>query len=142
MSFMSLFFVLFVPQTRPFTIETSLGQGQKGQKGQCHPLLYSTVIRKLCMKHQFEALPKNFSANVMPELNINQLDNKVTHISLNDMYNYKKRQNLSKTQFKTNCIKNWNKLPMDLKVLPYLSGKECLHRALKTIKNYSKNELN
>ena len=77
----------------------------------------------------------------MPKLNINQLDNKVSRISLNDMYNYKKCQNLAETQFKNSCIKNWNKLPMDLKVLPYSSGKECLHRALKTIKNYSGNKL-
>ena len=97
--------------------------------------LYSTVIRKLCMKHQFEALPKNFSVNIMPEMNINQLENKVTRISLSDMYDYKKCQNLDRTHFKSSCIKTWNELSMDLKVLPYSSGKKCLHKALKTIKN-------
>ena len=101
--------------------------------------LYSTVIRKLCMKHQFEALPKHFSEDIMPELNINQLENKITRISLNDMYNYKNCQNQDRTQFKTSCIKNWNKLTMDLKVLPYTSGKECLHRALKNLRNYNSN---
>ena len=98
--------------------------------------LYSTVMRKLCMKHHFEALPKNFSENIMPELNINQLENKITHISLNDMYNYKKCQDIDKTHFKTSCIKNWNKLTMDLKVLPYSSGKESMHKVLKSLKNY------
>ena len=76
----------------------------------------------------------------MPELNINQLENKITRISLNDMSNYKKCQNIHKTHFKTSCIKNWNKLTMDLKVLPYSSGKEYLHRALKKLKNYNYNK--
>ena len=99
--------------------------------------LYSTVITKLCMKHQFEALPKNFSTNIMPELNVTQLENKISRISLKDMYNYKNCQNPNSTQFKTSCIKNWNSLSFDLKVLPYSSGKEYLHRALKklTIQN-------
>ena len=96
--------------------------------------LYSTVIRKLCMKHQFEALPKNFSENIMPNLNINQLENRISRISLKDMYNYRNCQKLDSTQFKTNCIKHWNSLSFELKVLPYLSGKECLHRALKNLK--------
>ena len=91
----------------------------------------------MCMKHQFGALPKNFSENIMPELNINQLENKITRISLNDMYNYKKCQNQDRTHFKSSCIKDWNKLTMDIKVLPYSSGKECLHRALKNLRNYN-----
>jgi hypothetical protein len=102
--------------------------------------LYNTVIQKLCMKHQFEVLPKKFSENIMPELNINQLENKISRISLNDMYNYKKCQDIDKTHFKTSCIKNWNKLTMDLKVLPYSSGKEYLHRALKNLKKYNYNK--
>ena len=97
--------------------------------------LYCSVIQKLCMKHHFEALPKTFAANMMPNLNINQLENKITRISLNDMYNYKNCQNLERTQFKTSCIDNWNKLPMNLKALPYSSGKEYLHRALKNLRN-------
>ena len=84
--------------------------------------LYTIVIRKICMKHQFGALPKNISENIMPKLNINQLDNKITRISLNDMYNYKECQNQDRTHFKSNCIKDWNKLTMDIKVLPYSSG--------------------
>ena len=83
----------------------------------------------------------NFSENIMPELNINQLENKITRISLNDMYNYKKCQNIDRTKFKSSCIKTWNNLSMDLKVLPYSSGKDYLHRALKTIKSYSYNKI-
>ena len=70
----------------------------------------------------------------MPDLNIDQLENRISRISLNDMYNYKNCQKQNSTQFKTNCIKNWNSLSFELKVLPYLSGKECLHRALKNLK--------
>ena len=95
--------------------------------------LYSTVIRKLCMKHHFEALPKNFTMNIMPELNVMQLENKISRISLKHMYNYKNCQNLCTTQFKTSCIKNWNSLSFDLKVLPYSFGKNYLHRALKNL---------
>ena len=68
--------------------------------------LYSNVIRKLCMKHQFEALPKNFSDNIMPKLNINQLQNRISRISLKDMYNYENCRKLDSTKFKTGCIKN------------------------------------
>ena len=85
------------------------------------------------MKHQFEALPKNFSMNIMPELNVNQLENKISRISLKDMYNYKNCQNMCSTQFKTSCIKHWNSLSFDLKVLPYSFGKNYLHRALKNL---------
>ena len=49
----------------------------------------------------------------------------------------KKCQNLDRTQFKTSCIKNWNKLSVNLKVLPCSSGNECLHRALKMLRNYN-----
>ena len=96
--------------------------------------LYSTIIRKLCMKHQFEALPNNFSTNVMPILNVNQLENKISRISLQDMYNYKKCKNIDSTKFKTSCIKNWNSLPFEFKTLPYSHGKKYLHRALKHLK--------
>ena len=95
--------------------------------------LYSNVIRKLCMKHQFETLPNNFSEHIMPELKVKKLENKITHISLNNMYDYKSCKNQNNTQFKTSCIKHWNSLSFDLKVLPYSSGKKCLHRALKKL---------
>ena len=54
----------------------------KHTNGKIHDIrdLYSTVIRKLCMKHHFEALPKNFSLNIMPELNVGQLENKISRI--------------------------------------------------------------
>ena len=67
----------------------------------------------------------------MPKLYVNQLENKVTRISLKDMYNYKNYENLNNTHFKTNCSKIWNSLSFELKLLPYTSGKDCLHRALK-----------
>ena len=96
-------------------------------------VLYSTVIKKLCMKHHFGLLPNCISENLMPELYVNQLENKVTRISLKDMYNYKNYENLDTTHFKANCSKIWNSLSFELKLLPYTSGKDCLHRALKKL---------
>ena len=95
--------------------------------------LYINVIKKLCTKHHYQTLPSNFSENIMPKLNINQLENKISRISLNDMYNYKTCQEINSTPFKTNCIKNWNSLSFELKTLPYSTGKAYLHRNLKTV---------
>ena len=95
--------------------------------------LYQTVINKLCMKHHFGALPNNFAKEIMPEFNIDQLDNKITRISLNDMYDYKSNQNLDNTKFKNSCKENWNSLSFQLKVLPYSLSKIHMHRAIKTL---------
>ena len=95
--------------------------------------LYSTVIKKLCMKHHFGILPNNFSLNIMPEFNVSQLENKISRISLDNMYDYKKCNNLLSTQLKKNCIHIWNSLQFDIKALPYMSGKETCYKALKAI---------
>ena len=50
--------------------------------------IYDNVIKKLCIKHHFGTLPPHFSKCAMPEFNINQLQNKISRMSLNKMYNY------------------------------------------------------
>ena len=95
--------------------------------------LYMNVIKKLCIKDHYQTLPNYFSENIMPKLNVNQLENKISHISLNDMYDYTNSQDTNSTPFKTNCIQNWNSLPFELETLSYSTGKECLHRTLKTV---------
>ena len=96
--------------------------------------LYNGVIKKLCMKHHFRMLPNNFSQNIMPDYNDSQLGNKISRISLEHMYDYQTNKNLSSTAFKDKCIDIWNSLPFDIKMLPYLSGKETIYKALKIIK--------
>ena len=93
--------------------------------------LYSSVIKKLCMKHHFEKLPHYFSKTIMPEFNIDQLQNKITRISLDEMYNYKSHPKDFYSQLKTNCIKHWNSLPLTVKSLPYMSSKDSLFKHLK-----------
>ena len=85
--------------------------------------LYSTVIRKLCMKHDCGKLPHNFSTTIMPDFNINQLENKISRISLSQMYDYKNSSKPSISDLKTNCIIHWNSLSMAIKSLPYTSSR-------------------
>ena len=87
------------------------------------------------MKHHCDKLPHEFSINVMPKLNIHQLDNKISRVSLSHMYNYQNKMMPSTTDFQSSCIKYWNCLPMTIKSLPYTSAKENLHRHLKQLSN-------
>ena len=96
-------------------------------------ILYRKVIKKLCVKHHYQMLPNSFSENIMPKLYVSQLENKITRISLNDMYNYANCEDTNNTPFKTSCIQNWNSLSFSFKTLPYSSGKECLHKTLKMV---------
>ena len=50
--------------------------------------LYENVIKKLCMKNHFNILPSNFCNNTMPQINFNKLENRISRISLNQMYDY------------------------------------------------------
>ena len=83
------------------------------------------------MKHHFGMLPHYFSHCVMPEFNIYQLQNKISRISLDEMYNYKIPPKILETDLKASCVKNWNNLPLELKTLPYSSSKHELYRILK-----------
>ena len=83
------------------------------------------------MKHHFGVLPHYFSQYVMPDFNIDQLQNKISRISLDEMYNYKTPPKLLETNLKASCIKNWNNLPLELKTLPYSSSKHELYKILK-----------
>ena len=95
--------------------------------------LYKNVIKKQCMKHHFGLLPSNFRKNTMPSINYTQLDNRISRISLNLMYDYKIFKKDYTSDFKMNCTQLWNSLPFDIKSMPYLSGKENIHRALKLV---------
>ena len=85
------------------------------------------------MKHHCDKLPHLFSANIMPKLNIQQLGNKISCVSLELMYDYDIKTTKSTTDFQHNCIKYWNSLPMTIKSLPYMSTKEDLYKHLKTL---------
>ena len=101
--------------------------------GQIKPIkdLYSNSIKKLSMKHHYGKLPHHFSKNVMPDFNITQLDNKITRISLDHMYDYKNSTTASDTHLKLNCIKLWNTLPFTVKASPYTSSKDSIYKNLK-----------
>ena len=83
--------------------------------------LYSNVINRLCFKHHAGLLPSYFCENIMPEFNIVQLQNKVTRITLDQMYNYKNTLSSMNTKLKASCVKTWNVLSLDTKSLPYSS---------------------
>ena len=82
------------------------------------------------MKHHFGVLPHYFSHYVMPDFKIDQLQNIISRISLDEMYNYKISPKILETNLKASCIKNWNNLPLELKTLPYSSSKHGLYRIL------------
>ena len=52
--------------------------------------LYELAIGKICLKHHLGLLSKSFACDVMPHYNIDQLSNKITRVSLCQMYNYRK----------------------------------------------------
>ena len=84
------------------------------------------------MKHHFGMLPYHFSNQIMPSFNIDQLQNKISRISLDKMYDYKKSPNLKETSLKVNCVNKWNDLPLELKFLPYSNSKDALYKILKS----------
>ena len=73
-----------------------------------------------------DKLPYQFSITIMPKLNVSQLGNKISRVSLEQMYNYQTQIITSTTDFQINCIQYWNSLPMTIKSLPYTSSKEDL----------------
>ena len=93
--------------------------------------LYCNVINRLCFKHHTGLLPCNFGNKIMPEFNIDQLQKRVTRISLDQMYNYKNTYTSMNTNFKANCVKFWNILPKETKALPYSSSKQALFNKFK-----------
>ena len=95
--------------------------------------LYYNAIRTLCFKHHLGLLPQKFS-EAMPHFNCIQLQNRITRVSLEQMYNYKNDLTSAKTPFYENCIKIWNALSFDLKTLPCGGGKGACFKALKSLK--------
>ena len=96
-------------------------------------MLYEQVIKRICIKHHAGLLPSYFSENIMPDLNISQLQNRITRTSLYHMYDYK---NLLEdiTSFKTNCTNIWNSQSLEFKSTPYLSNMDNTYKALHTLK--------
>ena len=50
------------------------------------------------------------------------LENKISQISLGQMYDYKNSSKLYITDIKINCINHWNSLSMNIKSIPYISA--------------------
>ena len=90
--------------------------------------LYEMVIKKLCCKHHLEVLPSYFTCNNMPIINTNQLQNRITRISLQQMYNYESKTSSTYSYFKRNCYKLWNSLPLEVKCLPYSDKNSALRK--------------
>ena len=95
--------------------------------------LYTMAIKKLSMKHHYGTLPINFSNNVMPKFYVNQLQNRISRASLEQMYDYRNDTHSLNSNIKINCIKHWNSLPFDIKSLPYLSSKETIYKNIKKL---------
>ena len=57
------------------------------------------------LKHHMGILPLYFTKNTMPSMNDSQLENRITRIYLEKMYDYKEDTRASETHFKENCIK-------------------------------------
>ena len=89
--------------------------------------LYTDVIQKLCLKHHMGFLPPYFTENTMPIMNDIQLENRITRVSLENMYDYKVEKRASETHFKENCIKFWNLLPFEMKMLPYTNKSSAIN---------------
>ena len=94
--------------------------------------LYKRTVQKICFKHHMEILPNYFTSSIMPCLNISQLHNRITRITLEQMYNYKLDLKCPKKSFKRICFENWNCLPLDIKMLPYSNR----HNAMKEFNRY------
>ena len=88
--------------------------------------LYERVIKKLCLKHHMELLPSYFTSNNMPCLNITQLQNRITRITLDQMYNYTAHIKGPNNCFMKSCYKSWNSLPIRIKMLPYTEKNNAL----------------
>ena len=98
--------------------------------------LYYDVIKKLCTKHHAGLLPCIFAKSVMPEFYAVQLQNRVTRISLDQMYNYKNTPLSTDTPFKANCVKTWNNLPIfTIKLYHIFLKKEVLFKLIKAKKS-------
>ena len=89
--------------------------------------LYMKVIQKLCLKHHMGMLPSYFTNNTMPNMNDDQLEKRITRISLEKMYDYKINIRDSKSYFIENCIKLWNLLPFEIKMLPYTNTSSAIN---------------
>ena len=97
--------------------------------------LYLAAIQRICFKHHLEMLPSYFVDNNMPAMNASQLQNRITRISLEQMYNYKEIIKSTDTYFKASCYKIWNSLPFEVKTLPYSNKSTALRNLNKLIKN-------
>ena len=93
--------------------------------------LYEKAITKLCFKHHIETLPLTFATNIMPQFNHCQLQNKITRISLNTMYDYK--QIFGNSTLKISCTNIWNRQPLEYKSIPYCADKVMAQKHIRAI---------
>ena len=84
--------------------------------------LYKTVLQRTCVKHHTKKLPKYVSDNLMPTIKEKNMTTTTyeTRSTKNNKFDYlyysvKDRQ----TQFKQNCIRVWNDLPIITKEFHY-----------------------
>ena len=73
-----------------------------------------------------ELLPSYFTSNNIPCLNITQLQNRITQITLDQMYNYTAHIKGPNNCFMKSCYKFWNSLPIRIKMLPYTEKNNAL----------------
>ena len=92
--------------------------------------LYENVIKKMCIKHHFNLLPISFSDNLMPKLNIDQLQRRISRTSLNKMYDYHLARGENITSFKDSCVRYWNNQPLEIKSAPYSAGSSYVYHML------------
>ena len=92
--------------------------------------LYDKATLRQCYKQHMELLPTTFAQTIMPKLNLQQLQNKITRPSLNTMYNYE--QHVQDSPFKKQCTRTWNKMPLELKSIPYTLNKTNALQAIST----------
>ena len=90
-----------------------------------------------CYKQHMGLLPEGFTDSIMPKLNLQQLQNKITRPSLNTMYNYE--QHLHDTPFGKHCTNTWNNMTLEDKSIPYTLNKSnalsAINKTIRTQKN-------
>ena len=100
-------------------------------------LLYQKTTLRQCYKQHMGLLPEGFTDSIMPKLNLQQLQNKITRPSLNTMYNYE--QHLHDTPFGKHCTNTWNNMTLEDKSIPYTLNKSnalsAINKTIRTQKN-------
>ena len=85
--------------------------------------LYEKVVVRTCYKHHSKLLPDYFANNIMPNImyyKTNQTERtRHTHNNMLDYEHLQHKDATKKYQFTKDCIKMWNKQPVEVKRKPY-----------------------